>query len=414
MSRSVGWSVRFAFSVLAGLAAAMPVSAASYKVTTLVSSSQCRPDLPSCTNWYFGAPGDDPVIDGDYVAFISRSTSPGGIYDGIWSVDLSSGAIKKLAGLETPVPGGTGNFEYFGGGASIGEDVVVFTGYDAASVEGIYTVRVAGGRVQEIINTNTTAPDGGTFTSWQQTRTNGRQVVFYAETSTGNQGVYAANIDGSGLGTLIDQNDQVNDQGRWSLEAGPGYYSVYMRPVIGNRLVSVYATEDLDPSEFPNAILQTSAFTDLADTLTALEADPTPQPAVHDVIGELSAAVDTDELAFYAADNGGAFSGIFAAATMGSAQAFATSETVLASGDQLAGFTGFARDKSGLAFAATDVADVQSIYFTPRAGGPIRLVADGSTYYVPTLGDRSLSGGRITFINGTIYENSIFLATPKN
>ena len=414
MRHSILRAVLLPVVLFAGFAAPSPAAAKSFAIVSLVSSSQCRPDLPGCSPWYFEAPGDGgPVIDGDAVVFVSRSTSPGGNYDGLWSIDVKSGNIKKLAGLDMPIPGGSSNFAGLGGGQSIGGEVVVFTGFDANSAGGIYTVGAHGGPIQTIVNGATAAPDGGSFKSWQQTRTDGRQVVFYGQTTTGRQGIYVANIDGTGLATVADDNTQVDDQDRWSLERGPGFYSVYMRPVIGRGLISFYATENLDPSLFPNAILQGPGFADIADTLTVLAGDPTPPQSVHVAIGGLSAAAGSHELAFFGSDNSGAFSGIFAAAPAGSAGAFATNQTVLADGGQLIGFFGFSRDRSGLVFAALDAANNQSVYFTPRVGGPISRVASSTDYYLPSVTDRALSKGRITFFNGTIYENAIYLATPK-
>ena len=404
----------FLAAVLAAAAAPRSVEAKQYRIDTLVSSSQCRPDLPNCAKWYFEAPGDGgPVIDPDRVVFVSRTTSPGGFYDGVWSIELKSGSIKELVGRATPIPGGNGNFDSFAGGQSIGGGVVVFTGFDANRAAGMYTVDAHGGPIQLIVDTATAAPDGGTFNSWHQTRTNGQQVVFDGSTTTGRYGVYIANVDGTGLALVADDNTQVDDQNRWSIERGSGFYSVFSRPVIGQTLVSFYATEG-DPSVLPNAVLQAPGFVDAADTLTMLAGDPASQ-TVHVMIGDLSAAADSDDLAFHGADNDNAFTGIFAAGGAASAEAFVTNQTVLADGTQLFGFSGFARDKSGLAFAASDDSkSTQSVYFIPRVGGPISLVASGSSYYLPSVTDRALSKGRITFFNGTIYENAIYLATPKS
>jgi hypothetical protein len=53
----------------------------------------------------------------------------------------------------------------------------------------------------------------------------------------------------------------------------------------------------------------------------------------------------------------------------------------------------------------------QSDYFEPPDSLPV-LIASGEGYYLPTLGERSVSGGRFTFYAGTICGNAICLVSP--
>jgi hypothetical protein len=97
------------------------------------------------------------AFDGQHAAFVGYSSqfSPKGVYR-----DDGSGATLIVADIDTAIPGGTGNFTWFGLPA-IDDGRVAFVGQDVNGRQGIYTDWT--GTLERIVDTNTPVPGGGQF-----------------------------------------------------------------------------------------------------------------------------------------------------------------------------------------------------------------------------------------------------------
>jgi hypothetical protein len=392
--------------------AAPGAEAQTYSVKTLVSSNLTRPDQN--TPWYAFGP---PVLDGTEVIFMTKNAQVFATLDGIWAYDTVHATPRKLAGLSTPAPGGTGNFTGFGlfyasdnPLPSAGGGWTVFYGTDSAGVHGLYSADESTGEIYKIVTTATRAPDGDAFTYFAHARTNGKTLVFYGETKA-TRGIFETNVKGHGLKTVIDGSTAENARG---YGGGKNYYGLYTAPILGPSEIAFYATGIGDPSQYPNEVFQTTgkgAVSGVADNLTPLKGDPA--GLGHTQITGYSAALNANGYAFGAFD--GAYSGIFqSTASLGATAPFvaSTKMTVPGGKDKFSSFGAFSFDRTGVAFVGDDTAFGQSVYIRAFGKGVFQI-ASGKTYYNPTIGDLSLSNGQLAFFDGSIYGNAIYLATPK-
>src|SRR5262245_43448263 len=128
-----------------------------------------------------------PVLDGSSVVFNgSRTCCPiqTGVYAG------AGGSLQTLADFGTPVPGGTGNFSFFGDVAASG-GTIAFQG-DNGTSPGVYAG--PGGSLAKVADTNTPIPGGvGNFQSFgiPLTVDSGR-VAFVGTGSSLQRGVYSS------------------------------------------------------------------------------------------------------------------------------------------------------------------------------------------------------------------------------
>jgi len=394
------------------LAPIEPAGAASYKVTAPLKGMN-RPDLPCCTPIYLLGP---PVISGDYVVFTSRN----GPADGIWSWRISKGKLKKLAGFETKAPGGSGNFTAFGANGSefpttIGGGTAVFYARDAKNAIGLYSVSVNGGTITRIASTKTAAPElGEKFNDIRGASTNGKTVAFWGNVPEGVAGIYQAGIDGKDLTKVINDLEPLDARS----PNGPveDYFGIFSQPKVGKAYVQFYTNGLFDPVSGPNAIFRAKGgFTDIADNMTTLQGGGDEE---HVRIGLFSASTGSGAVAFAADEPNTGYAGLFKVKNMDSALMFvSTDTTVPGKSVPFATFLGFGYDESGLAFTATYVEDeqaVQSVYVIDKPGGTPVRVANGDKYYLPAVGDRSISGGRIVFWETSNGADTFYLATPKD
>jgi uncharacterized protein (TIGR03437 family) len=183
--------------------------AQNFLFTKIIDDATKRPDgLGLFTNPH------GVSTDGKYVVWNEQ----GGDLS-IWSADLSTLALTRLANNTTAVPGGTGNFTGFGqigGGPYAGFHMVVrngtavFSGVDSTG-QGLYSVPAAGGGLRRVVNYNSTLPNGskigspGNFIYTFGLSDNG-SVVGIAGLATGdpNSSVYTAGVDGSNLTLIAD------------------------------------------------------------------------------------------------------------------------------------------------------------------------------------------------------------------
>ena len=391
--------------------------------TTAPLRGLCRPDLPPdpCVPFNLFGP---PSISGDFVVWTNRR----GPADGIWSYQISNRKIRKLAGLGAKVPGGRGRFTGFGSTGSeyptlIGGETVVFFGRDKDNTIGVYTSSVRGGGVTMIANGQTPIPNGGgkLFKDLRWGSTNGTTVAFQGVDGDGETGIFKARIDGTELKTVI-YSARTRLDARTPTGTAPGYYGSYSRPLVGAKFTQFYTSGLFDPFSGANAIFRANGgFVDLIDHLTQLDGGPTNQ---HVRIDTASAAETTNDLAVYADQPNTGFSGIFRSKTVDTTAAFVTSATKVPG--VAANFStfvsndygpGFGYDQSGLAFTGSylDAGDGrQDVFFASNPGGKIVRVASGKTYYLPYVGDRSVSRGVIAFTERYNSVDTFYLATPKN
>lgn len=414
--KSAGRRVICALSALLS-AAAIPAQAGSFTITNLVNSGQTRPDgLP----WYvFGRPS----IDAGNVVFLTANAQVFATLDGIWAIATAKSLTPvQMAGLNTPMPHGTGNFVNFGtsGGyePTAAGGTLVFYGRDSTGLQGIYAMPETGGRISRIVDTATGAPGGGTFTLVGPATTNGPEVAFYGQTSAGHQGIYSAGKTGHGLRLVIDNTTTLpaHDGGNVPCPDNPGidpvYYGTYSAPVYGKARIAFFATGIGDPSQYPNAIFTNAGagYAGIADNCSPLQGDTAPR---HVQITGYSADRLSATVAFGAFD--GAYAGIFA--TQGSdtqteRRFVTTAAKVPGTKGMFTGFGPFAFDSSGLAFIGNDAVNGQSLYFTPGLGRPVGLVAAAGQFSNLTLSGRAVSGGQIVLWTGSIFFNAIYLAAP--
>lgn len=194
----------------------------------------------------FGAPSLDNGIvtftGYDSAARTSRYTNAGGSLDMVSSTNLqtsggneavlgvdSSGgpsiytdidnSLNVVANTNTPIPGGLGNFDFFGSSPSFDSAYVAFMGGNFFGQQGIYTN--GGGSLNVVADTNTSIPDGtGTFSYFTGDLSfDGGNVAFLGFDAFGQQGIYTT-IGGS-LAKVIDFSDSLDGKTISSLSFGP-------------------------------------------------------------------------------------------------------------------------------------------------------------------------------------------------
>jgi acetyltransferase-like isoleucine patch superfamily enzyme len=142
-----------------------------------------------------------PTLSAGEVAFAAlfgEGNSQSGIYRG-----TGPSALHVIADTNTPVPGGTGNFLFFGNIASLDGGKVAFLGFDADSVAGIYST--LGSSLEKVIAEDDLL-HGKTVASIDTSalQLSGDQLVFGALFSDGSKGIFIATAiqdpDGDGDG----------------------------------------------------------------------------------------------------------------------------------------------------------------------------------------------------------------------
>jgi uncharacterized protein (TIGR03437 family) len=247
---------RFRSSLLIALIAQPFLFAQSFTFTKIVDEATLRPDGQGAFSNAISS-----STDGRYVVWTDNRYS-------LWSTDLTTLQIVKLADSNTPVPGGSGNFIAFGqlaGGpygnfnAVVRNGNVVFLGLDQVGT-GVYSMAASGGPISRVVNYNTPLPNGATIGSAgfaiATIGLSDSGVVTFSGTATGsaNASVYTANLDGSGLTLIADENHYfnnpleppgvnnscVNDFGGGAVgvntvvfygQGGLRYWSIYAQPV---------------------------------------------------------------------------------------------------------------------------------------------------------------------------------------
>lgn len=386
---------------------ASPASARAFKVRLLLDNQRMRPD----TSQPFDIQSA-PVIDGDYVVF---STADCCSIDAIWSINIKTKRIVKLAGKETTVPHGQGTFVNFDFTApTVGGGLVAFS---ANSGNGIYTVPTKGGRIRRVIASGMKAPEGDRFENFYGVSLNGAQVAFSALTVRGHHGIYQASVIGDGLMVLADESTKLRTRKQCSFEPGSRLFN-FDSPVIGANVVAYNATGSGQPNNDPSGVASAGAL--IADNLTRLPQDFADCP--HLEFGQLSAAVQNDQVAFSALDVDAhdpdtdlAFQGIFIAngADKRATRLVTNAMKSPVTHQPFGTFGGFGFDETGLAFTGFDGGG-SGVFFMAGPGDNIVSIAHDTDFHSPVVGDRSVSGGVVTFASNpnTGSGLSIWVAMP--
>lgn len=399
----------FAAAWLGAVSTFSGAEASDYRIIRLINGID-RPDLPCCVDFRLWP---TPVIEGDRVAFLSRS---GGPPDGVWIGNITTRQLTKLVGPDTPVPGGSGNFSAFNGDPdkrlTIGGGRIAFFGTDQGGVLGLFVVSVNGGPIARIATIGGAAPGGGNFTQLAFASLNNNFITFKGTTST-TTGVYRATVSGANLVNLRDTNDHLD--ARTPSGTADDYFNLYTRPLMltGND-IAFYASGLFDPVTGPSAIFSFPNVR-LADNMTALAGAPDDS---HVRIIDLSTGIGTGRVAFHADQPNNGFQGLFRTTGPNSAPSFVTNNTpVPGTTREFSSFGGFGYDASGVAFTGFSPlpsGTENSVNFVAGLGAPVIRIAASPEYFLPVVGDRSLSQGRIAFMENSNFADTIYVAVPGN
>jgi hypothetical protein len=180
----------------------------NFTFTKVVDTATVRPDGQGMFSNALSA-----STDGRYVVWVDNRSS-------LWSQDLTTLKLTKLADTSTAAPGGNGNFSAIGqtaGGpyrnfnAIVRSGNVAFLAIDQTGM-GVYSVAATGGPISRVVNYNTPLPNGATIGMPGSVIANiglsDSGVVAFAGVATGsvNASVYTANLNGSGLTLIADEN----------------------------------------------------------------------------------------------------------------------------------------------------------------------------------------------------------------
>lgn len=398
-----------------------------YSFTKIVDTNTPRPDGQGDFNLGLGSLSP-PVIDGNWVAFINENS------DGskqIWSYNIASRQFTKLVDFSTPVPdsAGKGTFADFSlcGGVDyaieLHDGYVLFYGADSSAPicnfgpeGGIYAVPVAGGAVSRAVDYTITLPgSGGTFHGAASKTLSQGEVVFGATSSNGDEGIWAASVNGTGLERIADENTVYN------CPAGShgGCPNLYSTPIIQNGNV-VFTGGGTFGEEGWNALFITSVnspvLTPVLTSAAALPSDPGPDsPAIPDTLAVFELpAIDGSNIYFTASDpnfagtcGGGTFTGVFETTLIGGAATkIADTCDTLSGFGALNGANSFESISAGggtVAFQVENAADKTAIYASVAGVlGPVIAQGDallGSTVYGVDsgIGNNAVSYGRVLF-----------------
>jgi len=352
-----------------------------------------------------------PVISGDTVVFL---TSFSNAVDAVWRIDVKTRAIRKLAGLKSAVPGGTGTFTCFcqryasdDVTPSVGDGQVAFYGVDAANRIGLYLVGIGGGTIRKIANSDDLSPDGSKWVRFGRVSLGDGLVAFRAET-VNQRGIYTAPTATRVVSLGIDDRTRLTAR-RDDGTAVPNYYALYDTPVVGRDYTFFLSGGLFDPSTGPSSIFRLKG-TRIFDNASKLAGGVA---GAHLRIQAISAPPGARSVAFRADQPGTPFMGIFRPNGVNASVAFVTTKS------RPSGFStplldvgNFAYDTSGVAFMGRTAVGMM-IGRVARPGAAVETVArDDKGFYKPTLGDRSISGGRIVFREDG-GANRLMLAVPN-
>lgn len=406
---NVTFSIRTAFITFFGLTAA--AHAQDFTFTKIADQNTRRPDngaLFANPHW--------ASTDGRYVVF----NEMGGELS-LWSADLTTLTLTRLANTSTPVPSGTGNFTgfgqnsggpYSGFGQIVRNGTVVFYGIDSAG-QGIYTVPATGGLIRRVFNYNNTLPNGyktgfgGNFMYALGLSENG--VVAFTGNTNGppSASVFTVRLDGSNLNLIADDLHRfrnplqpagginscaANFGGAVAIENGQVVFIAHN----GGSFWGIYAQPDNSPAQGSdaNGCGTGTAGPQVTGSGTRLPGDPVPgnQIPTYDFV-----QTDGTSVFFHGSDwqvgccssVGGAFGGIWSVPLTGG-----TPTKIVANGDTLPVIgrvttvvTQFSVDSGSVVFIAGNesVTPVKRGIFLYRNGQITKVFANGDSLNGATL-----------------------------
>ena len=164
-----------------------------------------------------------PTLSGSNVAFVGHGSSgQRGIYL------FNGSALSRVADVNTPIPGGSGNFTTFSPVLSqpTGGNVA-FHGFGSSGQQGLYLFN--GSALSRVADVNTPIPGGsGNFTEFQEAWLSGGNVAFQGFGSSGQNGIYF--FDRIVLTRVVDLNAAIPD--------GNGHFSDFSQPALSERNIA--------------------------------------------------------------------------------------------------------------------------------------------------------------------------------
>lgn len=183
---------------------------AGFSFNKIVDGNTARPD----GGFFSVTDSSVPALDGSRLVFLAGH-SPA-TYSA-WSANINGTGLVKLADLNTPVPGGVGNFTTLNhvGTPLIKDGTVVISGRDSNNSlhftihDGLYSVSTQGGALAKIVDYHDTIPGRGaaTFQGWGDSSAggprsfslNGGRVAFFGVDFNSSGGTFLTNLNGTGL-----------------------------------------------------------------------------------------------------------------------------------------------------------------------------------------------------------------------
>lgn len=173
-----------------------------------------------------------PALSGKRAVFRGSSDFSSFSSFGVYAGDTRS--LTAIADRQTPIPDGIGNFSFFGGPASIDGDTVVFSasGFDPRQ-EGIYSSRK--GVLRKIADLNTTVPGGtSSFFFFGAPVVDQGTVAFTATDDSFKQGLYLQT--GSRLKKVVDA--------RTPIPSRSTNFGTFSDPALENGLVAFHGLDE--------------------------------------------------------------------------------------------------------------------------------------------------------------------------
>lgn len=247
-----------------------------------------------------------PAIEGTSIVFTTVQAN-----SSLWSYDLLTSEFVKLADTTTAAPEGTGNFTDFATLDSkplLSDGVVVFLAYDSKTArpnQGLYSVPVKGGDIKRIANYNSRSPQGVAFAeldaSFRQPfggfSVHNGKAAFTVTLTDGNPGIYTADLDGGALTLIADRNTRIPLSPILDVR-------IWQNPWIRNGQLIFYGQTIMDPSTGFNAIYTAPATGGRPQEVftSARRLPGNPNPNSHTRIRIPTLQMDDDRIAFVADD----------------------------------------------------------------------------------------------------------------
>jgi hypothetical protein len=337
---------------------------------TLLKIADLNTPIPGGSGNFTGFGGSvsaptDPCISGDSAVFVGTgSGGQAGLYARI------SGSLVTIADTATAIPGGVGTFNAIPGDPCISGDAAAFIGAGTSGQQGIYLRAQPGDPSRLVANLSTAIPGGvGVFTAFPDPSLSGTNTVFVGSGSGGQQGVYA---EFAGVLTRIADTNTPT-------AGATNHFIAFRSAVISGTNVAFIA----DSTNGLTGIyaLWNGSLTNVADTATAIPC------GTNNFTGFTNVSIDGSSVAFLATGGGGQM-GIYYSAGGGLRK-------VVDLQDQIGGktLTNLAFGRYGLsanqvAYTATYSDGTQDVQFTPVVPSPRPLII---TSAVGVLNDVNLA-----------------------